>query len=264
MSEFGSDPQKFVSAIGRGLDVLRVFEHADEWLGNGHIAERSGLPKSTVSRATYTLTQAHFLDLDPAEQKYRLGAAVLELAGRTASFESLRRVMRPHLQSLAQLSEGSAGAAFLSGPGLYYFEYHRSDAAVGLSLQVGSTIPVLGSAVGRAYLAAASDSERARLFEQAKELDPGSVAALQQFWREAVEEHQRDGFCRAYGTWKSQVNTIAVPYRVPASGLLVAISLAGPAFSHAADLFDRSLSGRLKTCLAAIDREFGRDVMVGG
>lgn len=256
------DSQRFVTAMSRGLDVLRVFADADEWLGNGEIALRAGLPKSTVSRATYTLTQMHFLDADPVEHTYRLGAAVLELAGKAGGFESLRRVMRPYLQTLASLALGSTGAAYLSGAALHYFEYCRSEAAVGLSLQVGSTVPVLGSAVGKAYLAAVTDGEWARLSAQMERSDPASLETLLKQRRAAVQEYQADGYCRAYGTWKQEVNTIAVPYRVPCSGLLIALSLAGPAYSLTAQMLDGALSVRLKASVLHIDQEFGRNSIV--
>src|SRR5918997_2052925 len=57
------DPKdrKFVTALARGLEVLRAFTPTEGLLGNGEIAERTGLPKPTVSRLTYTLTKLGYL-----------------------------------------------------------------------------------------------------------------------------------------------------------------------------------------------------------
>src|SRR5207248_4792110 len=49
--------RKFVTALGRGLDVLRCFGPRDRWLANQDIAARTGLARPTVSRLVYTLTQ---------------------------------------------------------------------------------------------------------------------------------------------------------------------------------------------------------------
>ena len=49
--------RQFVTALGRGLDVLRIFRAEDGPLGNQEIAKRTGLPKPTVSRLTYTRAQ---------------------------------------------------------------------------------------------------------------------------------------------------------------------------------------------------------------
>src|SRR5690606_20818969 len=53
--------RKFITALARGLDVLSVFRPDDRLLGNQEIAARTGLPKPTVSRLTYTLTKLGYL-----------------------------------------------------------------------------------------------------------------------------------------------------------------------------------------------------------
>lgn len=42
----------FVTALARGLDVLGAFRSGDRSLGNPELAERTGLPKPTISRIT--------------------------------------------------------------------------------------------------------------------------------------------------------------------------------------------------------------------
>ncbi|MDL2425343.1 helix-turn-helix domain-containing protein, partial [Pseudomonas sp. BAgro211] len=53
--------RKYVEALARGLDVLRAFTHGSVVLGNQEISRITGLPKATVSRMTYTLTQLGYL-----------------------------------------------------------------------------------------------------------------------------------------------------------------------------------------------------------
>ena len=52
----GKDRQ-FVTALARGLDILRAFHAGEGMLGNQEIAHRTGLPKPTVARLTHTLTE---------------------------------------------------------------------------------------------------------------------------------------------------------------------------------------------------------------
>ena len=52
----------FVTALARGLDVLSAFRSRDRTLGNQELARRCGLPKSTISRLTYTLTKQGYLE----------------------------------------------------------------------------------------------------------------------------------------------------------------------------------------------------------
>ncbi len=53
--------RKYVTALGRGLQVLRCFGSRDRWLANQEIALRTGLAKPTVTRLAYTLVRAGYL-----------------------------------------------------------------------------------------------------------------------------------------------------------------------------------------------------------
>jgi DNA-binding IclR family transcriptional regulator len=61
--------RKFVTALSRGLDVLRCFGPRDRWLANQDIAKRTGLAKPTVSRLAYTLTKLGFLRYSESTNK---------------------------------------------------------------------------------------------------------------------------------------------------------------------------------------------------
>ena len=47
-----TEERYFITALARGLEVLACFRSADKGLTNQQIAERCGLPKSTVTRFT--------------------------------------------------------------------------------------------------------------------------------------------------------------------------------------------------------------------
>src|SRR3954451_4297544 len=69
--------RKFITALARGLEVLRVFTPTEGLLGNGEIAERTGLPKPTVSRLPYTLPKLGYLSHVERRAKYQLAPAAL-------------------------------------------------------------------------------------------------------------------------------------------------------------------------------------------
>ncbi|MDH3232081.1 MAG: helix-turn-helix domain-containing protein, partial [Alphaproteobacteria bacterium] len=56
----GAKDRQFVTALARGLEVLRAFQEGGP-LGNQEIARRTGLPKPTVSRLTHTLKQLGYI-----------------------------------------------------------------------------------------------------------------------------------------------------------------------------------------------------------
>ncbi|MBC7728270.1 MAG: helix-turn-helix domain-containing protein, partial [Microbacteriaceae bacterium] len=48
-------------SLERGVEILRAFRPGSELLGNGELAERTGLARATVSRLTQTLVGTGFL-----------------------------------------------------------------------------------------------------------------------------------------------------------------------------------------------------------
>ena len=71
--------RNFVTALSRGLELMRCFRKGDQGLGNGDFAKRTGLSKSTISRLTYTLHKDGYLTYDPETARYRLAPPVLSL-----------------------------------------------------------------------------------------------------------------------------------------------------------------------------------------
>src|SRR5262245_65946491 len=93
--------RKFVTALVRGLEVLRVFTPTEGLLGNGEIAERTGLPKPTVSRLTYTLTKLGHLAHVERLAKYQLAPAALALRYTALANIRVRQLARSARQDLA-------------------------------------------------------------------------------------------------------------------------------------------------------------------
>jgi len=67
-------------SLERGIEVLRAFRPGTDLLGNGELAERTGLSRATVSRLCQTLADTGLLQHARSERAYRLAAPVLSLA----------------------------------------------------------------------------------------------------------------------------------------------------------------------------------------
>ena len=209
----------FVNALGRGLEVLACFRHGDRMLGNQDLARACGLPKSTVSRLTNTLTKLGYLVYVEDSAKYSLGTATLSLGSAMFARLDIRKLAHPRMQELAEFSQCMVTLGTRDRLSMLYIDVVRGSGAVTLSLDMGSRINIASSAIGRAYLTAVSERERIEIVERICELAPESR------WteiREGVVRAQRDirelGVCCSFGEWQKDVNAIAVPVR-PGGGL---------------------------------------------
>ncbi|WP_054698374.1 IclR family transcriptional regulator [Geotalea toluenoxydans] len=106
-----AEARKFVEALARGLEVLSCFHPSDHFLGNQDIAKRTKLPKSTVSRLTFTLSELGYLNYCKTANKYSLGNAVIALGYAKLGQMDIRRISRPLMQALAEHTQASVNLA---------------------------------------------------------------------------------------------------------------------------------------------------------
>lgn len=236
--EAGPD-RHFVTALARGLEVLSVFGPQDRVLGNQELARRSKLPKSTVSRLTYTLTRLGYLDQVHDARgiaAYRLGSRVLALGGALLQGLDVRSIARPLMQELANETSTMVALGTPDRHSMIYIEACRSEIAttITLHLNVGSRIPMVATAMGRAYLAICSASEREALLKPVRERHPAQWPQLEAGLRRALDNQARHGCCTSFAEWQGEVNAIAVGFRI-AGQPPMAVSCGGPVARNSED-----------------------------
>lgn len=222
----------FVTALARGLDVLSCFKPSERFLGNQQISQRTNLPKPTVSRLTFTLTNLGFLSYSEALGKYSLGTAILSIGNAFLSSVSVRRLARPFMQELADNVSASVSLGAPDRLDMVYIENCRSIASTfSLNLDVGSRLPIATSSMGRAYLCALPDIQRDRLLDILRKEQGDEWPKIKLGIEQAQKEYEAHGFCLSIGEWKSDVNAVAVPF-IPADGSeVLSFNCGGPAFT---------------------------------
>lgn len=224
--------RNFVTALARGLDVLRCFRRNEISLTNTDISERTGLPKPTVSRLTHTLCVLEYLVADPRTGSYRLGAGVLNLgfgvlAGMDVG-ERARELLRELRDGPNSYITAALGERFRDE--VLYVAVHRSREDVALTMHVGSRLPLFRSAVGRAILVASPEDQRESWFEEARVCDPEGDTRRRDSFNQARAEFEVQGYCSGYGDWRSDVNGIAVPVYSLNGSRIYGLNVGGPSF----------------------------------
>ncbi|WP_088708489.1 IclR family transcriptional regulator [Noviherbaspirillum denitrificans] len=248
------EDRHFVTALARGLDVLSCFRSGEKTLGNQELAERTKLPKSTISRLTYTLTKLGYLDYDDHIGKYRLGTASLALGSAMLSKLDIRQYARPYMQELADFSRATVSLGMRDRLSMIYIENCRSEAALTLRLDVGARIPIAQTAMGRAYLAETTPVERNDILERVRELDEVKWPSIRDGVTRSLEEYATLGCCTSFGDWQDDVNAIAVAFRPANGGAILSINCGGPAFNLSPDFLLGEVKPRLLSLVASLQR----------
>jgi DNA-binding IclR family transcriptional regulator len=226
----GGSERQFVTALGRGLEVLACFRKGETFLGNQEIAERCRLPKSTVSRLTYTLTKLGYLHYIEPLAKYRLGTAILALGTNMLAKLDVRNIARPLIESLAVSSGVSAALGARDRLSMVYIESFYGYTPISLSLEVGSRISISTSAMGRAFLAVCSEDLRRNIFDEIRAIDPAGWNRTKKGIEKAIEDHRSLGCACSFRDWQPDVNAIATGFN-PGGGLPpMAINCGAPTF----------------------------------
>jgi DNA-binding IclR family transcriptional regulator len=204
----GSSPAN--RSLERGIEILRAFRPGSDLLGNGELAERTGLARPTVSRLTQTLVGMGMLQQEPSRRGYRLAPAVLSLAHAMRAGSSVLQVASPLMRALAQGKQINVGLAAPDRDEMVYLESIRySRRAAFRNVVSGQRVPMELTSLGRAYLASTSDSRRKALFDLFRRRRASQWSALAREIESAVTSVRDLGYCAA--SWQAEVVALATP-----------------------------------------------------
>ena len=225
----------FITALAR-LDVLRCFRHGVNALGNLDLARLTGLPKPTISRITYTLTELGYLRYHPDTGKYSPGYGVLALGyGLLAGLE-VRELAKASMTELARQTGGAVALGAFDGDAMTYVEAVHGSSALYLRLPVGYR------ASGQRHGARLPRQPAGRRMRRARgmgEAAPDDAVICRARARET-------GCCFAIGEWQSDINAVAVPFASLTGEGVFVMSCGGPASL----LSEAELRGRVAQSLA--------------
>jgi len=221
------DEGNFSAALTRGLHILRAFTADDTSLGNQDFIERTGLPKATISRLTYTLVGLGYLTYDESLGRYSIGPATVSLGYSALSSSPVVHVARPLMQELADDTGAAAALGTRDGTEMVYLANCRSMSPVSLRLNVGSRLPIWRTAMGLAYLAEMAPERRDALLEQMFRLEPDKAKEIEEHVDDARAQYAKRGFVASFGVWYSYINAVGVAFRPTDGSQLVALTCGG-------------------------------------
>ena len=224
--------RNFVTALARGLEILRCFGEDAQTLTNSEIADRTGLPKATISRLTHTLCALDYRIADPRAGTYRLSAGVLHLGFSVLAAMDIGERAKQEMEALRDGPNSYITVALAERHQLdaVYLVTSNSREGVTLAIRVGSRLPIFHSAIGRAILVGMTEVDREKVFELAARESAEAEADGRAQVAEALAEFEEKGFCTGYGSWRNDVNGIAVPVYSLGGGLVYGLNVGGPSF----------------------------------
>lgn len=202
--------RQFIDVLARGLAVLECLSRSNKPLGNGELSRLTGLPPSSISRLTYTLTELGYIRRCSNQRAYELTPKNLTLGYPVLSGMSFLERARPYLREISEHTGETAAFAVLDGLHISFVEVVSGSNLVAVRLSTGGRLRLGVSAAGVAMVSALPDRKRwsllARLENDMKkrgeDMDP---------FNRALALCVRRGYALVRNLWQEGIGGLAVP-----------------------------------------------------
>jgi DNA-binding IclR family transcriptional regulator len=246
-----------VSALDRGLALLRCFSPARRLIGPTELARLTGIPRPSVTRLAATLVAHRWLQPEPGGERFMLGPGVVSLAQVFLDGLDARAAARGPMQALAERTGGSVYLAVRDGLEMVLVEACRPQSTMLTArLDVGTRVPLPNSALGRAYLGAVDEPTRAGLIESLRAAHGDAWPAIDAGLQRALAEHARNGWCVSAGEFHREINSISIAL-TGARGEVMSFNCGGPAFSFTGERLREEVAPALSATVRVVAAAIG-------
>lgn len=237
--------------FAKGMSVLKAFDTGATHLTLPQIARITGLDRASARRLVLTLVHLGYVRQD--ERVFSLTPRILVLASGFLQAHQFGKTIEPVLRAFSQQISDAISMAMIDGLDAVYVAHAGSDSRpASIGFTVGSRVPLLPSAIGRA-LVAACPSEKARelianapleRFTDSTVMDRDAIAA-------DIALTAKRGFAFVEGEFEAGVAAIATPVRSE-SGEAASLGISGSASRLADGAYRNRVVETLRECSKAV------------
>ncbi len=216
-----------VQSIERAFSILRAL--AVRPSGVTELADRVGLPKSTVARLLNALETEGAIEQLETGGEYRLGPAIEEIAGGSSQGRSLIAAAQPFLLDLSEQTREATGLDTLVNGRVQFIDLVQSEQDVQVRDWTGEDGPAHSLSAGIVILAHSPTMI-------VDEYLAGELEAMTQHTLRTADElcdrlvHARSaGYAWVYEEFAEGINSVAAPVFGP-DGVVAALRIHGPTY----------------------------------
>lgn len=217
-----------VQSIERAFSVLRALARGPA--GVTEIADRAGLPKSTVARLLATLEAEGAVEQRASGGDYRLGPRLAELSAAARPGRDLVALARPHLEELMRITGEAAGLSVADGYDVLYLDQVESPNPVQVRDWTGERVPMHAVSSGLVMLAAWPTAGLGDfLVREHAAFTPRTVvepAAI----RDRLAGVRRAGLAWTREEFAEGITSVAAPVLDTEGAVVAALHIHGPAY----------------------------------
>ncbi|GAA3789170.1 IclR family transcriptional regulator domain-containing protein [Streptomyces chiangmaiensis] len=262
-------PAEAVTPLMRGLTVLRRLTDADGSCSLSALERASGLARSTVDRITATLARMGYVRLDGRDAV--LAPRLMELGNSYLAALRLPKLLDPHADALADELDESVSLAVADRDGIRFIHQATRRRAMSLSFRIGDLLPAERTAPGPLFATEWDETEWKRWRERrvadpedrrfpavpvrSRPLDGSDGSTLGDDFEERTEQARDRGWALDDQLIEPGLVALAMPVREAVGRIACVVSVVSHTSRHSADDLYQALLPRLRSAVAAMERE---------
>jgi DNA-binding IclR family transcriptional regulator len=215
--------------LDSALDLLSEFMGSEPDFGVAELAERTGMPKSQVSKILATFRAHQILEQDPRTRRYYVGPRTFALGSRFLNHDPLVRAAMPVLRNLVDQSGHSSRLSIRVGDEVLYLIGLEGPHFVETGWRAGQWMPMHAASAARVLLAFFPPQKIQEVLDTTKmaALTPETLTDRAKLMS-MLSEIQQTGVARNRNETAVGLSTLSVPILGRDSDPIAALTLAFP------------------------------------
>jgi IclR family pca regulon transcriptional regulator len=223
-----ADSRAYVTALARGLSVLKAFDEHSAQLTLSDVARIVDLPRASARRALLTLQALGYVESHG--RNFSLSPQVLTLARAYLASSPVPRLAQGFLENVSETLGESCSLSILHGEEVIYIARSTRKRIGSLHRDVGAHLPAHCTSMGRVLLAALSDTELDSFLARVtlQSFTPYTVTDKAEL-RAIVEKVRRNGYSLLDQELEIDLRSIAVPVQNASGRVIAAMNVSAQA-----------------------------------
>ncbi len=249
--------KNYITALARGLSVMRAFSRQPDRLTLAEISRIVDLSRATVRRCLITLNTIGYIET--TGKYFRLTPQVLTLSQAYFSSNPLPRIAQSHIEEVSDAVKEFCSVSVLTANETVFVARSARKRHAFIHREVGLNLPAYCTSTGRVMLAALPRAELDQYFAQVelKKFTHKTVTD-QKTLRGLFEQIRKDDFCVVDGELEPDLRAIAIPIRNATGATVAAMNVSTGT--------DRMTAKQLQTQVLPVMRQAAskiRNAMIG-
>lgn len=221
------DPEsEFSLTVSRAMQLLRTFSADRVEIGLTELSHDLAISKAATSRLIRALQMHHFIEQNPQNRKYSIGAEALRIGNLFAPGHKLEEYSADLMHALVAKTGFTSYISLLKQDAMVLTFSVEGSGPVRYSIPVGTRLDVHASATGKAALATLSDTELEAILARAgmKKWTPVTATSLDKL-KADIEKIRARGYSLNWEELTLGVGSVAAPIYNEKKGLLAILSI---------------------------------------